>query len=130
MSRIPEELKYTKDHEWIRVEGNIAVEGITDYAQTELSDVVYVELPKVGSEVQMGEKCGTVEAVKAVVDLFAAVSGEVEAVNESLGPTPETVNADPYGEGWMLKIKMKDTSEVGKLMSAGDYGKQLKEAGH
>jgi glycine cleavage system H protein len=130
MSSIPEELRYTKDHEWVRLEDNVATEGITDYAQTELSDVVYVELPKVGTTVKMGQKCGTIEAVKAVVDLYAAVSGEVQEVNELLASAPETVNADPYGDGWMLKIAMEDTSEAGGLMSAGDYDKQLKEAGH
>jgi glycine cleavage system H protein len=130
MSAIPEELKYTREHEWIRIEGGTAVEGITDYAQTELSDVVYVELPKVGTEVKMNEKCGAIEAVKAVVDLYAGVSGEVTEINEKLSSAPENVNSDPYGEGWMLKIKVKDPSELDSLLSAKEYDTHVKEAGH
>ena len=130
MSEIPRELKYTKDHEWVRVEGDVATEGITDYAQTELSDVVYVELPEVGTKVKINEKCGTIEAVKAVVDLYAAVSGEVQEANETLSSSPETVNGDPYGEGWMLKIRMENSSEVETLMSAEEYEKQVKGTGH
>lgn len=128
MSEVPMELKYTKEHEWVRVDDDLAVEGITDHAQRELSDVVYVELPKVGSKVKINEKCGSIEAVKAVVDLFAAVSGEVTETNTALSTSPETVNADPYGEGWMLKIKMDDRSEVEGLLSADEYDQQLKGA--
>lgn len=130
MSKIPEELKYTKDHEWVRIESGVAVEGITDYAQNELSDVVYVELPAVGAKVTMGEKCGTVEAVKAVVDLFAAVSGEVIEANTSLPSAPESVNSDPYGEGWMLKIKMDNPEEADALLSAEEYVKLTEATGH
>ena len=130
MSKIPPELKYTRKHEWARIDGDIAVAGISDYAQNELSDVVYVELPKVGSKVKMSEKCGTIEAVKAVVDLFAVVSGEIVEINQSLSTSPELVNSDPYGEGWMLKIKMDNPPETDSLLSAEDYGKLTKETGH
>ena len=129
MSKIPPELKYTTQHEWARVDGDIAVAGITDYAQNELSDIVYVELPKVGTRVKMSEKCGTIEAVKAVVDLSAAVSGEVVEINQSLSTSPEIVNSDPYGEGWMLKVRMDNPLETDSLLSSEDYGKLIKEAG-
>ncbi len=118
---IPAELKYSKDHEWARIEGDIAVVGITDYAQNELGDIVYVELPEVGTLVEQGKSFGTVEAVKAVSDLFAPVSGEVVEVNEKLNDSPELVNQDPYGEGWMIKVKMSNPDEVNQLLSKEDY---------
>ncbi len=118
---IPEDLKYSKDHEWARIEGEVAVVGITDYAQNELGDIVYVELPEVGTQVEQGKAFGTVEAVKAVSDLFAPVSGEVVAVNEKLADSPELVNQDPYGEGWMIKIKMSNPDEVNNLLNKEDY---------
>ena len=118
---IPAELKYSKDHEWARIEGDIATVGITDYAQNELGDIVYVELPEVGTQVEQGKSFGTVEAVKAVSDLFAPLSGEVVAVNEKLNDSPELVNQDPYGEGWMIKIKMSNPDEVEQLLSKEDY---------
>ena len=105
---IPENLKYSEDHEWLKVEGNIGTEGITDYAQHELSDIVYVELPEVGREVSKGETIGTIEAVKTVADLYAVVGGRIVAVNENLKTHPELVNQDPYGEGWMVKIEGKE----------------------
>lgn len=123
----PEELKYTKDHEWVRVEGDVATVGITDYAQGELGDIVYVEIETEGEELDQEEVFGTVEAVKTVSDLFMPLSGEVVEVNESLEDAPETVNDDPYGEGWMIKIKLSDTSQVDELMSADDY-KEMVEA--
>ena len=123
----PEELKYTKDHEWVRVEGDVATVGITDYAQGELGDIVYVEIETEGEELDQEEVFGTVEAVKTVSDLFMPLSGEVVKVNESLEDAPETVNDDPYGEGWMIKIKLSDTSQVDELMSADDY-KEMVEA--
>lgn len=129
MSKIPKDLKYTKDHEWARIDGEIVEEGITDYAQNELSDIVYVELPKVGTKVRMNEKCGTIEAVKAVVDLFAAVSGEVTKTNDALSSSPEVVNSDPYGQGWMLKIKMDNPAEIDSLLSPEEYDKLIREAG-
>ncbi len=118
---IPADLKYSKDHEWARIEGDVAVVGITDYAQNELGDIVYVELPDVGTQVEQGKTFGTIEAVKAVSDLFAPVSGEVVEVNEKLNDSPELVNQDPYGEGWMIKIKMSNPDEVNNLLSKEDY---------
>lgn len=118
---IPAELKYTKDHEWVRVEGDVATIGITDFAQGELGDIVYVEVDSLDETVEREEVFGTVEAVKTVSDLFAPVSGEVIAFNESLEDAPEAVNSDPYGEGWMIRIKMSDPSEINDLLSDGDY---------
>jgi glycine cleavage system H protein len=118
---IPAELKYTTDHEWLKIEGDTVVVGITDYAQGELGDVVFVELPEEGTEIDKGESFGTIEAVKAVADLFTPVSGEVVGINEELEDAPETVNKDPYGDGWMVKIKLSDTSELDELMDAAAY---------
>jgi glycine cleavage system H protein len=123
MIDIPEELRYSKDHEWIsydEVDG-IATVGITEYAQSELGDVVFVELPGEGAPVEAHAPCGTIEAVKAVAELFAPVSGEVAAVNPTLEDHPETVNADPYGEGWMIRIKVTDPAELDDLMDAAGY---------
>ena len=117
----PENLKYTKDHEWVRVEGNIATIGITDFAQGELGDIVYVEIETEGEELAHEEIFGTVEAVKTVSDLFMPVSGKVLEVNPALTSNPEGVNKDPYGNGWMIKVEMKDAGEVSNLMSAADY---------
>lgn len=121
---IPSELKYTKDHEWVKIEGDVATVGITDFAQGELGDIVYVEVETVDEELEREEVFGTVEAVKTVSDLFLPVSGEIIEFNEALEEEPEMVNSDPYGDGWMIKIKMTDTSEVEDLMSSDDY-KQL-----
>jgi glycine cleavage system H protein len=118
---VPENLKYTKDHEWAKIEGDVATVGITDYAQGELGDVVFVELPEVGSKVAQGDTFGTIEAVKAVADLFAPVSGEVVEVNPELESAPETVNQDPYGDGWMIKVKMENPDEANKLLDAEKY---------
>jgi glycine cleavage system H protein len=118
---VPENLKYTKEHEWARIEGDIATIGITDYAQGELGDIVYLELPEVGSEVAKEESFGTVEAVKAVSDLYAPLSGEVVEVNDALQDAPETVNSDPYGEGWLIKIKIKNPGEIEDLLDSTDY---------
>lgn len=118
---IPEELKYTKDHEWIKIEGDIATVGITDFAQGELGDIVYVEVETVDETLEAEEVFGTVEAVKTVSDLFLPLSGEIVEFNESLEDEPEKVNSDPYGEGWMVKIKFSDESQVGDLLSADDY---------
>ncbi len=117
----PEELKYSKEHEWLRVEGDVAVVGITSHAQGQLGDVVYVELPEVGSRVTQFEACGTIESVKTVSDLYSPVSGEVIAVNEELEDTPELINNEPYGSGWIVKIKMQDPAELDKLWSADVY---------
>ncbi len=122
---VPENLKYTEDHEWTKIDGDVAVIGITDYAQSELGDVVFVELPEVGSTISKGDTFGTIEAVKAVADLFAPVSGEVIEVNEKLGAEPETVNKDPYGEGWMIKVKISDPGELDSLMNAEQYKEKI-----
>lgn len=122
---IPENLKYTKDHEWIRKEGEFAIVGITDFAQGELGDIVYIDIDSVGSEVKQEEVFGTVEAVKTVSDLFMPLSGEVVEFNENLNDNPEAVNTDPYGQGWMIKIKMSNPAEYDALLSAADYKKVI-----
>jgi glycine cleavage system H protein len=124
---VPEELKYTKEHEWIRLEGEIAVEGITDYAQGELTDIVYLELPQVGTQVERMKPIGVIEAVKAVTDFYAGVSGEVVEVNEKLTEEPELVNKDPYGDGWFAKFRISDSKELDSLLSAEDYKKLIEE---
>lgn len=118
---VPEELKYTKDHEWVRTEGEILTIGITDFAQSELGDIVYVEVDTLDETLEAEEVFGTVEAVKTVSDLFLPVAGEVIEFNEALEDEPEKVNDDPYGEGWMIKLKCTDTSELDELLSAEDY---------
>ncbi len=117
----PSELKYTKDHEWVRVEGIEATIGITDFAQRELGDIVYIDINSVGSEVAKEEVFGTVEAVKTVSDLFMPITATVTAINEALNDNPELVNSDPYGEGWMVKVSLTDNSELSALLSADDY---------
>ncbi|HET6646739.1 MAG TPA: glycine cleavage system protein GcvH [Pyrinomonadaceae bacterium] len=121
MANVPEDLHYSKDHEWVRVEGNIASIGITDYAQNSLGDVVYVELPKVGEDFAANESFGSVESVKAVSEVFSPVSGSVAEVNESLNDEPEKVNGDPYGDGWMIKVNMSSPGEVDSLLTAAEY---------
>ncbi len=121
MANVPENLHYSKDHEWVRTEGDIAVIGITDYAQNSLGDVVYVELPKAGEAFSANESFGSVESVKAVSEMFTPVSGNVVEVNESLNDEPEKVNGDPYGEGWMVKLKMSNSGEVDSLLTAAEY---------
>ena len=118
---IPEGLKYSKDHEWVRVEGDIAFIGISDFAQGELGDIVYVEVETVDETLEVDEIFGTVEAVKTVSDLFLPLSGEIIEFNEVLEDEPEKVNTDPYGEGWMIKIKISDPSQIDKLLSAEAY---------
>ena len=123
MSSIPENLKYTKDHEWALVDGGVATIGVTDHAQRELGDIVFVELPKVGASVKAGESFGTIEAVKTVAELYAPVSGTVEAVNGDLGADAGVINTDPYGKGWIIKIKVAGDS--GELISADEYKKLI-----
>jgi glycine cleavage system H protein len=118
---IPQELKYTKDHEWIKIEGNSATIGITDFAQNELGDIVYVDISSVGQDVKQHEVFGTVEAVKTVSDLYMPVSGKVTEFNKSLESGPEKVNSDPYGDGWMVKVSISNESEVSGLLSADQY---------
>ncbi len=121
MAQIPEDLHYSKDHEWVRVEGNVAVVGITDYAQDSLGDVVYVEVPKAGDEFAANESFGSVESVKAVSEVFSPVSGEIVGVNEALADEPEKVNQDPYGSGWMIRVEMSNPGEVDSLLTAAEY---------
>ncbi len=121
MANIPDDLHYSKDHEWVRVEGNVALIGITDYAQDSLGDVVYVELPKVGDDFAANESFGSVESVKAVSEVFSPVSGEIVGLNETLADAPEKVNQDPYGEGWMIRVKMSNSGEVDSLLTAAEY---------
>jgi len=118
---IPSELKYTKDHEWIKLEGDVAIIGITDFAQSELGDIVYVEVETLDETLEIEEVFGTVEAVKTVSDLFLPLSGEIIEFNEALEDEPEKVNTDPYGEGWMIKVKCSDLAQQDSLMSADDY---------
>jgi glycine cleavage system H protein len=118
---LPDDLKYTKDHEWVRVDGETGTIGITDYAQGELGDVVFVELPEAGKELQQGDSFGTIEAVKSVSDLYSPVSGTVAEVNGELSSTPELVNKDPYGKGWMVKITVANRAELDALLEAGAY---------
>lgn len=118
---IPTELRYTKDHEWVKLEGDVAVIGITDFAQGELGDIVYVEVETVGETLEAEEVFGTVEAVKTVSDLFLPLSGEVLDLNDAIEDTPEIVNEDPYGAGWMIKVKVSDTDQFESLLSAEEY---------
>lgn len=118
---IPSELRYTKEHEWVRLEGNLATIGITDYAQGELGDIVFVELPQIGDEVTASDTFGTIEAVKAVSDLFTPVSGVVKEINSGLDDDPMVINRDPYGEGWMAKVEVSDPASVEQLLDADSY---------
>lgn len=118
---IPQELKYTKDHEWVKIEGDTATIGVTDFAQGELGDIVYVEVETLDETLEKEEVFGTVEAVKTVSDLYMPLSGEIIEFNDSLEDEPEKVNEDPYGDGWMIKIKLSDTSELEDLLSADEY---------
>lgn len=130
MAEIPKDLKYTKTHEWVKIEQDIAIIGITDYAQQELSDIVFVELPSPGKQVKKGEPFGTIEAVKAAADLYAGVSGEVIEINEELKQKPELINHDPYGKGWMIKIKLSDPKEINELLSAEQYEELIEKEEH
>jgi len=121
MANTPAELKYTKEHEWVKLEGNTATIGITDYAQGELGDIVFVELPTVGDDVTAMKPFGTIEAVKAVSDMFAPLSGKVIEVNAALDDDPMIINRDPYGEGWMIKIELSAADETGQLLDADGY---------
>ena len=121
MSNIPADLKYSKEDEWVRVEGDEATIGVTDYAQDSLSDIVYLELPEVGDTFDVGDTFGVVESVKAASDLFIPVSGAVTAVNDNLIDAPEIVNSDPYGEAWMIRVKLSDTAQIDDLMDAAAY---------
>ncbi len=127
--RFPEELRYSPTHEWVRVEGNRVVIGITDYAQSELGDITYLELPKVGDTVEAGQPFGVIESVKADEELFAPVSGTVVAVNQEAIDNPEIVNADPYGKGWLIAVEIQDEGELRGLMTAEQYRQMLEREG-
>jgi len=124
---IPQDLIYSKEHEWCRIDGDVAMIGVTDFAQGELGDVVFLELPEVGDTTVLGEEFGTIEAVKAVAELFAPVSGEVVEVNAIVIDSPETVNEDPYGNGWMVKISISDPAELDSLMDSSGYEAMIGE---
>ena len=127
----PEDSRYAKSHEYVHLDGDVGTIGITDYAQKELGDVVFVELPQVGAQLEGNEELGSIESVKAVSELFAPVTGEVTEVNERLRDNPELVNSDPYGDGWMIKVRISDASELDELMTAEEYDEYCeKESGH
>ena len=130
MTTYPEDSRYAKTHEYVHVEGDVATIGITDYAQKELGDVVFVELPPVGAQLEAANELGSIESVKAVSDLFAPVTGEVVEVNDALRDKPELVNTDPYGDGWMIRVRMTDPSEVDELMTAEEYEEYVEKKSH
>ena len=130
MTTTPEDSRYAKSHEYVHLEGDVATIGITDYAQKELGDVVFVELPQVGSQLEQNEELGSIESVKAVSELFAPVTGEVTEVNERLRDKPELVNSDPYGDGWMIKVRLSDPTEVDELMTAEEYEEYVETESH
>jgi glycine cleavage system H protein len=130
MANIPNDLKYAKTHEWVRLEGDIATIGITDFAQGELSDIVYVEITALGKTIKRDDPLGTIEAVKAVSDLYSPISGQVIAANDSLKDSPATVNKDPYGEGWMAKMKVSDPNELANLLDATAYAELASRSAH
>ena len=125
MSKIPSDLKYTKSHEWVHVSGNTATVGITDHAQAELTDVVFVELPEAGRQVKAGEACAVVESVKTASDIYSPVSGEIVALNKPVSDNPALVNTEPYAGGWFFKIKLSNPAELNALLSPEDYKKQI-----
>ncbi len=127
MANIPQDLRYTKEHEYLKTAGDVVIVGITDYAQGELGDVVYVDLPKVGASFDQMQVFGTIEAVKAVSDLYCPVAGEVIETNGALEGDPALVNRDPYGAGWMIKLKVKNTADLAQLLTAADYAKHIGE---
>ena len=121
----PDDRLYTKEHEWVKIDGNVGVVGITDFAQGELGDIVFLDLPRVGTSTERAKAFGSVEAVKTVSDLFAPISGKIVAVNEELVSAPDLVNKDPYGKGWMVRIELADGAEAQSLLSAADYKKHI-----
>ena len=128
MGDIPKELKYSKEHEWAKVDGKIATVGITAFAQEQLGDVVYVELPKVGEKLKAGDTFGVVESTKAVSDLYSPLTGTIVEVNDPIADSPETVNTDPYGEAWLIKLELSDPAEFGNLLDAGAYESHVKSS--
>jgi glycine cleavage system H protein len=130
MANVPADLRYTQDHEWAKKEGDLVRVGITEFAQSELGDVVFVELPKAGARIAQRQSFGVVESVKAVSDLFAPLSGEVAEINGALATAPETVNQDPYGRGWMIVIRPSSAAEWDQLLTAAQYGELIAQSGH
>ena len=130
MSNVPTELKYTKSHEWVAIDGDTATIGITDHAQDLLGDMVFIELPEVGDSVEAGKECAVVESVKAASDVYSPLSGEVVAINEALVDSPETSNSDPYGDGWLFKVKMSNAAEAGDMLDAAAYSGVAAEDAH
>nr|WP_202800302.1 glycine cleavage system protein GcvH [Pelosinus sp. HCF1] len=130
MMNIPKELKYSKDHEWVKVEGNVAIIGVTDFAQSQLGDVVFVELPDELSTVKVGDSFSVIESVKAVSDIYAPVSGKIVKVNQALTDSPDLINQEPYGEGWIVVIEMSDSSELDDLLDSDAYAQLAAEGGH
>ena len=130
MSENPKDLKYTKEHEWIKLDGDIAIIGVTDFAQQQLTDIVFVELPKKGKKVEQNKQLTVIESVKSVSDVFSPVSGEVTEINEKLKDNPETINKDPYGKGWIAKLKLEDKSQLDGLMTAENYENFIKTEKH
>src|SRR5579863_1784788 len=126
----PEDLRYTKQHQWVRLTDNVGLIGITDYAQHELGDIVYVDLPRVGTKVEQGKTMGSVESVKAVSDLYSPLSGEVVEINDALATAPEKLNESPHGDGWLVKVRLSSPSEIQGLLSAADYAKYVAEEEH
>jgi glycine cleavage system H protein len=126
----PEDSKYAKSHEYVHVEAGVGTIGITDYAQKELGDVVFVELPQVGTVLEAGDELGSIESVKAVSELFAPVSGEVVEINETLAEKPELINTDPYGDGWMIRVRLSDPTEMDELMNAEEYEEYVETEAH
>ena len=122
---VPQSLKYTKEHEWVREDGGIVTVGITDHAQGELGDIIFVEFPEIGQKIERDEPFGTIEAVKTVADLFAPISGTVTEINEKLDDSPESVNQDPYGDGWMVKVSVSEADELDNLMSSDQYREMI-----
>ena len=125
MSKVPSDLRYAKTHEWVRVAGEYATVGITDHAQHELTDIVFVELPQMGRKLKAGESCAVVESVKTASDIYTPVSGEITAINDAVVANPALVNTDPYGEGWFFKVKLSSADEAQKLLNAEDYTRQV-----
>ena len=123
---IPDDMKYTDDHEWIKIDSDLAIVGITDFAQSELGDIIFVEFPNIGESVNQKDTIGTLEAVKTVADIYSPLSGEIIEINEQLESNPELINEDPYNNGWILKIKINDDNEINSLLSGDDYRKLIK----
>ena len=130
MMNIPKELKYSNDHEWVKVDGDVAYIGVSDFAQAQLGDIVFVEIPDEGREIKAGETFSVIESVKAVSDIIAPVSGKIVKVNDALGDTPEVINQDPYVDGWIVAVELSDSSEMDALLDAGAYEKLTAEGGH